>query len=241
MVVRELWRYPVKSIGGERVESSRLDEFGLLGDRRAGIRDNRTGMFLTARREPKLLMATATLTDAGPVVHLDDGTSTSNSSVLSKWIGRDVSLVAAGAGEATYESPTDAVLEDEWYTWTGPGSALHDEPFARVSLISTRSLMGWDVRRIRPNIVIDGDDISLIGHSVQVGSAQLKVTEEILRCVMVTRPQPGLGRDLDVLKVINRKRNGKLSVGALVQTSGEIKVGNAILSDSHPQLDNAGS
>ena len=57
----------------------------------------------------------------------------------------------------------------------------------------------------------------------------LKVGREISRCVMVTRPQPdGIGRDLDVLRVINRERGGKLTVGAIVQGQGLISEGDEV-------------
>jgi uncharacterized protein len=47
-----LWRYPVKSLRGEKLESARVEEDGLAGDRRWGIRDLGTGRILTARRGP---------------------------------------------------------------------------------------------------------------------------------------------------------------------------------------------
>ena len=52
MEVLGLWRYAVKSLQGERLESARLEDDGLAGDRRWGIRDLRTGRILTARRRP---------------------------------------------------------------------------------------------------------------------------------------------------------------------------------------------
>ncbi len=46
---------------------------------------------------------------------------------------------------------------------------------------------------------------------------------------MVTRPQPGgIERDLDVLKTINRERDGNLSVGALIVDPGPLAVGDTL-------------
>lgn len=74
MRVEQLWRYPVKSVGGERVEHVTVTQFGFDGDRRWGILDRETGLFLTARREPRLLLTTATLTEQGfPQLLLPDG------------------------------------------------------------------------------------------------------------------------------------------------------------------------
>ncbi len=43
MEVLGLWRHAVKSLQGERLESARFEDDGLVGDRRWGIRDLRTG------------------------------------------------------------------------------------------------------------------------------------------------------------------------------------------------------
>ncbi|MEX2628057.1 MAG: MOSC N-terminal beta barrel domain-containing protein, partial [Ilumatobacteraceae bacterium] len=61
MRVVELWRYPVKSLQGERIESCDVGEHGLVGDRAWGLVDQRSGYVLTARRVPELLMASARL------------------------------------------------------------------------------------------------------------------------------------------------------------------------------------
>ena len=58
MRVLELWRYPIKSIGGERLDVAEVAEFGIVGDRGWGLVDEETGNVLTARRAPTLLMAT---------------------------------------------------------------------------------------------------------------------------------------------------------------------------------------
>ena len=53
----------------------------------------------------------------------------------------------------------------------------------------------------------------------------------IERCVMTTRPQPdGIERDLDVLRTIQRERDGCLAVGALVVRAGTVRVGASLTS-----------
>ena len=59
MRVSELWRYPVKSLQGEQVDSVAVTADGLEGDRRFAIYDVETGFGLTARRVPELLFASA--------------------------------------------------------------------------------------------------------------------------------------------------------------------------------------
>ena len=67
MRVAQLWRYPVKSLQGERLESAGLDSEGVEGDRRYAIYDLDTGMGLTARRVPELLFASARIVEGGQV------------------------------------------------------------------------------------------------------------------------------------------------------------------------------
>ena len=99
-------------------------------------------------------------------------------------------------------------------------------------MLGPASLGSWAFRRFRANLLLDaGDEKDLLGESWRVGGAVLNVGREIGRCVMVTRPQPGgIDRDLDVLRTINRERDGKLTVGAVVDSPGLISEGDELLS-----------
>jgi uncharacterized protein YcbX len=106
---------------------------------------------------------------------------------------------------------------------------------SRLSLVSTGSLGDWDVRRFRTNIVVDGSgEDDFVGDHVRLGGdggdggAELAVCKQIDRCVMVTRPQPGLDRDIELLKQINAERDTFLSIGAIVTRSGEVRVGDSV-------------
>jgi uncharacterized protein len=229
MIVRQLWRYPVKSLGGEQLEGCAVAENGLEGDRGWGLVDNATGNVLTARREPALLFASARLVGPDEVeIVLPDGSVTTDSGSLSAWLGHPVTLRRAGAEGGTYENPRDVENDADWVAWQGPGYAWHDSGDCRLSLVSTATIGHWDVRRFRPNIVLEGaGEDDLVGHRMTMGSATLDITKRITRCVMVSRPQPDLDRDLDVLRAINRARDGRLSVGALVAEPGHIALGDA--------------
>ena len=236
--VAELWRHPVKSLGGERVDRAVLGEHGLDGDRQWALFDVDTGFGLTARRVPELLRATARCTpDGGVEILLPDGTVTADDAALSAWLGRPVALrpASATAGRPRYESPDDDEAAAEgpvpgWYPWRGAAGAFHDDPDVRVSLVSTATLGGWDRRRFRANVVLDGaGEDALVGRTVRVGDAELRITGRIPRCVMVTRPQAGgIARDTDVLRTIHRERDGELAVGALVPRPGTVGTGDAV-------------
>ena len=106
--VAELWRYPVKSLGGGRVDQAELGPRGVLGDRLWAVRDLERDVTASARQLPVLLTATARYlgpvsSDAGPgnapVVEITfpDGTVVSSSddgvhTKLSELAGRDVRL-----------------------------------------------------------------------------------------------------------------------------------------------------
>ena len=98
-----------------------------------------------------------------------------------------------------------------------------------MSLVSNDSLGAWDARRFRTNIICEGSgEDDLVGQTVSLGNTSLEVTKQIDRCVIVTRPQPGLERDLDVLRTINKERATLLSIGALVAAGGTISEGDTI-------------
>lgn len=241
MRVAEIWRYPVKSMGGEQLQSALVTARGVIGDRSHGIVDVASGTVLTARRAPDLLFATARLVGTtvagGVVITLPDGTSLDPSdtgrdeidAALSDWLGRDVELRPAGAEGGTYEVPLDFERDGEWVSWQGPGLAWHDSSKARVSLLSGESIREWDPRRFRANLLLSGGgEDDLVGRRLGIGTVHLDVAKQIDRCVMVTRPQPGLQRDLQVLRTINAERGGKLAIGCLIARPGMFIVGDDV-------------
>jgi uncharacterized protein YcbX len=234
MRVLELWRFPVKSLQGERLQAVPVSRDGLEGDRRFAIFDLETGFGLTARRVPQLLFARARLKDDGDVeIMLPDGSMASDDEALSEWLGRRVALRRAlEAGPRRYENPLDFEHEQtsRWEAFTGAPGPFHDSGATRVSLVSTHTLRSWDRRRFRSNVVLeDGGEDELVGSAMRLGGAHLAVGKYIKRCVMVTRPQPdGVERDLDVLRTIARERQNRLAVGALVDEPGIVKVGDSL-------------
>ena len=235
MRVLELWRYPVKSLQGERLDVADLGAEGIHGDRQWALFDLDTGYGLTARRVPDLLFAAGRLRpDGGVEVVLPDGRVTVEDAEISDWLGRRVTLAAAGSapGRPRYESPDDDLVENSgrWHDWQGAPGAFHDNADGRVSLVTTGTLGHWDRRRFRSNVVLDGaGEGGLIGSRVRLGDAVLDIGDPIPRCVMVTRPQPGgIARDTSVLKAIHRQRGGDLAVAALVHAPGRVRTGDLL-------------
>ena len=237
MRVLELWRYPVKSLQGERLAEATVDPLGIAGDRRWALFDRDTGLGLTARRVPELLFGASRVSaDGGVDVVLPDGTVTADDAVLSGWLGRRVELRAAtelGDAAPTYEAPTDDLAADpaEWMQWEGAPGPFHDSPRIRLSLVSTGTLGTWDRRRFRANLVMDGEgEDGLVGREADLGDVRLQFGRGIGRCVMTTRPQAGgIARDTSVLKAIHREREGLFAVRAAVLTAGTVRTGDELL------------
>jgi uncharacterized protein len=236
MRVLELWRYPVKSLQGQRLAEAEIGALGIAGDRCWALFDRDSGLGLTARRVPELLFGSARLrADGGVEVVLPDGTVTTDDAVLSDWLGRRLELRAAtqdGDVVPTYETPADEEVPDptEWLQWEGAPGPFHDSPRIRLSLVSTGTLGTWDRRRFRANVVLDGEgEDGLRGREADLGSVRLRFGVPIARCVMTTRPQPGgIARDTSVLKTIHRERDGLLAVRAAVLRAGTVRTGDLL-------------
>ena len=241
----ELWRYPVKSLQGERLAAVNVEADGLEGDRRWGIRDEATGLVLTGRREPRLLEAAAELGEADqPLIVLPgaavlDGPGRATDAALSDWLGRPVRLVAANrphGDRAEYfadaTDDTSAALE-----WTMPPGRFVDA--LALLVLTTASLRAgaarypdgdWNVRRFRPNVLVDiaGEgwaEDAWCGRTVGIGGVELLPQQPCVRCTMVTRAQFDLRRDLDIYRTLARDHHGTMGVWTTVRTGGVVSEG----------------
>ena len=233
---------------GEAIEHAELGASGLPFDRRWGVVDVETGKVLSAKRDGKLLMAAARLVGEAPEVRLPDGdwtpiTSTSLDAELSAWLGRAVTLKAADPSEpAGYQMNVDATDDASPIVDLPcpPGTFFDALPVHLLSTASLRAMQGrhpkgeWNVRRFRPTVLIEFDDDAefpedaWIGSGVQVGEAEVTVVAPTVRCVMTTRAQPGLDRDLDIVKTVNRDHESNLGVYGVVSRPGTVAVGDPV-------------
>ncbi|HEY5304623.1 MAG TPA: MOSC N-terminal beta barrel domain-containing protein [Acidimicrobiales bacterium] len=246
MRVGSLWRYPVKSMQGEECAELIVDARGVRGDRRYGVFDVESETVISAKREGRLLQATASFTSEGLRVTMPDGHTMSPGAGLddglTNWLGHRVALAeAADIGPATFECPEDFEDDDSpRVRWVGvegsfvDESALHLLTRADLELLSSeRPDLHWEVRRFRPNIVVDTDVVSTVfarpGQRVELGDVQIEIQKGCSRCVMTTRPQPrDLERELDILRHVNRAHANEVGVRARVLRSGVIHPGDAV-------------
>ncbi len=210
MHVLELWRYPVKSMCGERVSEAEVMKTGIQGDRHIVIVSRAGDRLITARTHPGLLGIQASLNAEGDVTV--DGYvwhSPTAQRLASEAAREPVQLVNARDDTSRFDIlpllvATDGAIES----------------------------MGIDRRRLRPNIIVGGVDgqseRSWPGQRLQSGNVQIEIAQLRMRCVMTTFDPDTLEQDLSVLKNIVRKAGGKLALDCSVRSAGLLRVGDPI-------------
>jgi uncharacterized protein YcbX len=205
VTITGIWRYPVKSMAGERVDSAQLTSAGLAGDRVVQVYDGR-GRMVTARTFPRLLQLHATLgVDGEPMV---DGLP---------WHAREVGQRV----EAAVEPGARLARSD------------HPERFDILPLLvctdGAVSAFGRDVRRLRPNLMIGGveglRERRWSGAILRLPAAEVGLVDLRSRCVMTTYDPDTAAQDPDVLRHIVRRFSGKLCLNARVTRAGHVEVG----------------
>lgn len=247
--VTSCFRAPVKSMQGLEVDSLEFTVDAAVGDRTWGLIDRDSGKLMSAKRYSRLLNASAD----DDTITLDDGRQVDigapdASRVLSDWLGRPVELCRAGEVPDTgYEMTFDPPDDDAEYFEipTPPGTFLD---LAAVHLISSATLAGcaearpdlnWDVRRFRPNLVVDvADHIEPFGEQawlnrrLRVGTAVLSVGSPTVRCAMPLRAQPdGLARQpglFAAMNELNPDHPNHLGLYLQVVNPGTIAVGDRV-------------
>lgn len=206
--VAELWRFPVKSMRGERLESAELAPNGIVGDRLVHV-EGPHGV-LTSRTKPGLLGLAGTLGEfREPLVN------------GLPWDGPEaLSLIQGVAGDDT---------EPVYYD----GPERFDILPLLVATDGAIDAFGRDGRRLRPNIVIGGvaglAERHWEGRSLTIGDVVIRLEKLRARCVMTTFDPDTQEQDADVLRDINARFGGTLALNAAVEAGGTITVGDAVV------------
>jgi uncharacterized protein YcbX len=231
--VAGLWRHPVKSMRGERLDAARVGERGLAGDRAWAVADAETGLVASAKRPKRwgpLLDWTAAYAeepepDGGPApvrislpggsdVHSDDP---DRDRILSAALGRPVTLLSAAPAEAAYEvEEGGAVVESRLGTLAPAGTFFDASPLHLITSATlgrmARAHPGgrWDARRFRPNVLVDvadgGTEDAWAGRAVRLGpDVGIAVLAPMARCVMTTLAQADLPHDPAILRTLARE------------------------------------
>jgi uncharacterized protein len=228
-VVEEIWRYPVKSIGGERIESSRADANGVHGDRVWAVQDaaGKLGSGKDSRRFTRilgLLGLTARYEDLAepPIVMGPDGTDYPVAT------GAADELLRTLAGKRVWVRRDTGIMHFDGVPFTMVGTATLDWLAAQLPAVQV------EVRRLRPNLVVRTsepfEEEAWLGQLVRIGTAEAVFEVILPRCVMVGMAQPGLARSNAVLKRIAARTDNPLgmAVGGQVTRPGTITVGDLV-------------
>ncbi|MBM3765995.1 MAG: MOSC domain-containing protein [Acidobacteria bacterium] len=209
MFVKEIWRYPVKSMAGERLPAATLTGNGIEGDRNVLVIGANRRM-VTARTHHKLLDLRGGI--AG------DGEATINGL---HWKSPEaLELVRDTLGEAV--SLTH---------YNGP------ERFDILPLLLATDgaieHMKLDGRRLRPNIVIGGvTDLAerdWPGRDIAIGEALVQPAQLRGRCVMTTFEPDTLRQDMNVLRRIAKELDGTMGLDTAVLRGGRIAEGDPVM------------
>ena len=209
MHVAELWRYPVKSLAGERLEGTDIQRDGLVGDRLVQVYDAR-GHVITARAHPDLLGHRGTLgPDGEPRIDGWPWSSTEATARITEALGWTPRL-GRFAGEERFDVLPLLVATD------GAIRAL-----------------GVDGRRLRPNIVVGGvDGLSereWPGRRLRIGEVVIAVAKLRSRCVMTTYDPDTQVQDPGVLRRIVREFGGTMALDCAVEAGGTVRVGDPVV------------
>jgi len=206
MHVAELWRYPVKSMAGERLEVAEVRADGITGDRLVQVVDTR-GHVVTSRTRPRLLGLRGTVApDGGALVNGQP------------WTSPEVArAVQAAAGDG-------ARLD------RGEGLERFDVLPLLVATDGAIAALGVDGRRLRPNLVIGGveglAERSWPGRLLRVGDVVVAVASLRSRCVMTTFDPDDQTQDISVLHRIVREFGGRMALDCQVVRGGRIALGD---------------
>jgi uncharacterized protein YcbX len=208
MRVAELWRYPVKSLAGEALDTVDILPDGIPGDRVVQVYDAR-GRIVTSRTTPGLLGLKATMGPTGePLV---DG---------APWTAPDIAkrieaIAGVGARLVRHEGPERFDVLPLLVATDGAIDAL-----------------GLDRRRFRPNILITGveglREREWPGRRARIGEAIVGFEKLRGRCVMTTYDPDTLEQDPSVLRRIVQEMGGRLALDTYVVKAGRVSVGDPV-------------
>jgi len=233
--VREITRYPVKSMAGVTTESATLGWHGLDGDRRFAFR--RTGEdngfpWLSASKLPELVLFQPVGLDESTSEPLPTHVQTPSGSKLELRSSQLISEISDRLGSTVELMQLKHGIFDE----------------APISVISLATIDGigreagmapLDRRRFRMNIVLETESHELfledewVGRTLMFGDSDecgpaVHVTIPDLRCVMVNLDPGTAAKDARVMKTVTRLNQNNAGVYATVVRTGVIRVGDRV-------------
>jgi uncharacterized protein len=231
--VAALYRFPVKSMGGEALERAPLYWHGLEGDRRqvfVKTGDLSSFPWLTARDVPEMVHYTA---------HLVDPANTRRSPVVVRTPEGDELPVESEALRERLERQHGAPIH-LMRTSRGAQDAagLSVVGLGTVRALGQRIGQSLDLRRFRQNVYLEtlGGEPDVedewVGRLLIFGDGEQAARVRILRpdhrCMMVNLSPEHPGQNPAVLREIAASRDNCLGLYASVESTGTLQVGDAV-------------
>jgi uncharacterized protein len=231
--IEAIFRYPVKSMRGEPLESATLGWHGLNGDRRFAFRrlDERGGFpWLTASKLPDLILFTPQRQDGN-----DDALPTH---VLTPE-GEEMPLFGealAAEVERRYGAPVQMMQLKHGIFDEASISVITSETVREVCRLAGRSA---DIRRFRPNIVVRStravpfEEDEWVGGVLTFGEADdapaVTVTMRDVRCAMVNFDPDGARPAPEMMKAVVRANQNNAGIYGAVTRIGRLAVGQTVV------------
>jgi uncharacterized protein YcbX len=230
-----IFRYPVKSMGGEALEAANLGWHGLEGDRRLAFRrmDNRGDFpWLSASKLPDLILFGPQRREGGAQGDLPTHIRTPDGEELPVF-GEDL---AAEVGRR-YGAPVEMMQMKNGIFDDASISVIASDTVREIGRLAGRSL---DIRRFRPNVVVRllrsvpfqedewvGSVLSF-GKSDDHDAATIAVTMRDIRCSMVNLDPDTASPAPEVMKAVVREHQNTAGIYGTVTRTGRLAVGQAI-------------
>jgi len=231
--VEAIFRYPVKSMAGERLEVAELGWDGLAGDRRLGFRkiDDRSGFpWLTASKLPDLLLFAPNRYEDGPQGELPTHVRTPDGEELPVF-GEDL---AAEIGRRC-GAPVEMMQMKHGIFDEASISVIASDTVGEIARLAERNL---DIRRFRPNVVVRSlrsvpfQEDEWLGSVLSFGESDdapaVAVTMRDVRCSMVNLDPDSASRAPEVMKAVVRANQNTAGVYGTVTRVGRLAVGQKI-------------
>jgi hypothetical protein len=232
--VEAIFRYPVKSMAGERLDEANLGWYGLDGDRRMAFRrmDDRSGMpWLTASKLPDLVRFAPQRREDGPQGGLPTHVRTPDGQEMPVF-GEDL---ATEVGRR-YGAPVEMMQLRHGIFDEASISVIALDTVREIGRLAGRSL---DVRRFRPNVVVrslrSGPFLEdeWLGGVLSFGEGDdgpaITVTMRDERCSMVNLDPDTASPAPEVMKAVVRANQNNAGVYGAVTRSGRLAVGQTII------------
>jgi uncharacterized protein len=218
--VVEIWRYPVKSMAGERLDSCAITDGGLEGDRRWAFIDQspaRAGKWFNIKQHAPLMTYHSRLVDGALEVVAPDGSS----------VALDDALVRRFENEA--QRPIE--LREL------PGENFDAAHVLIVNLATVQAFaleagMHIDPRRFRANLYVDGlepeEELRWLGRVIRAGDAELEVVDRCERCKVITMDPDTTEATPELLRLLVEKHDERLGMYCRVVRRGRVSVGDFV-------------